>query len=116
MDLLAGMLLPSGNDAATALAEATGGAFEAPGADEPLFGCVCVCARPRVRARQFVCPAHAASSAGPHYAAPDPLQPEHPVCRFVAEMNRQARSCGMDSTVFANPHGLSHERHTSCAR
>ena len=35
--------------------------------------------------------------------------------RFVAEMNRTTAALGMAATTFANPHGLMHPQHTSCA-
>ncbi len=70
------MLLPSGNDAAVALAERFGGRFNPPetGADT-----------------------------------------SDPVIRFVAEMNRRAKTLGMNDTRFCNPHGLPAEGHQSTA-
>jgi D-alanyl-D-alanine carboxypeptidase len=40
----------------------------------------------------------------------------HPVSRFVAHMNREARRIGMPSTFFCNPHGLTTGQDYSCAR
>ncbi|WP_165235290.1 peptidoglycan-binding protein [Aquisphaera insulae] len=76
-ELLYGLMLPSGNDAATAFAEHFGGRFAPP-----------------------------ESSPGES----DPLP------RFVAEMNRVARSLGMEHTRFANPHGLPAKDHHASAR
>ena len=91
LDLLHGMLLPSGNDAATALAEYYGLICE------PLSETEWI---PLVKA--------------PHYDAiwtrTDPLS-----C-FTAEMNRTAKALGCNDTIFANPHGMVHITHKSCAR
>jgi len=76
-ELLYGLLLPSGNDAATAFAEHFGARFAPP-------------------------------EASPGEA--DPL------ARFVAEMNRTARSIGLAETHFANPHGLPAKDHHASAR
>ena len=90
-ELLHGLMLPSGNDAAVALAEALG----------PL------CAP--VSEAQWVPYAPA-----PHYNAPE-LHRTHAVSRFTAEMNRAAAALGMRGTAFANPHGLTHAQHCSTA-
>lgn len=63
-DLLYGLLLPSGNDAAIALAEHFGGRFAAEGKDDDA------------------------------------------VARFVAEMNRTAKTLKMGETKYFDPHGL----------
>jgi D-alanyl-D-alanine carboxypeptidase len=34
---------------------------------------------------------------------------------FIQEMNRYARALGLESTNFANPHGLSHKNNKSTA-
>lgn len=91
LDLLHGMMLPSGNDAATALAEC--------------FGCMCA----PVPAEQWLPHARA-----PHYDSA--WDRNDPLSRFTAEMNRAASQLKMNSTVFANPHGLVHPSHKSCAR
>lgn len=91
LEMLHGMMLPSGNDAATALAEAYGPYCVPESEDEW---------RPFERA--------------PYYETQD-WQRTDAVSRFVAEMNRTALALGMASTVFANPHGLVHMRHKSCA-
>jgi hypothetical protein len=90
-DMLHGMMLPSGNDAATALAEHYGPycAPEAEAAWEP-FG----------RAAHYAC---------------EHWERTHPVARFVAEMNRAAAALGMRHTRFSNPHGLVHVRDHSTA-
>lgn len=90
-DLLFGAMLPSGNDAATALAEHFGRYCE-PDAE--------VTWRPFERA--------------PHYPA-HTWERTDPLSRFVAEMNRAAAALGMSQTVCANPHGLVHARASSCA-
>jgi D-alanyl-D-alanine carboxypeptidase (penicillin-binding protein 5/6) len=41
---------------------------------------------------------------------------DDPLVRFVAEMNRTAKSLGMNSTCYKNPHGLTSEGHESTAR
>lgn len=93
-ELLYGLMLPSGNDAATAFAEhfnerlgKKGGAPQAGG------------------------PAAEA-------ALPDPTGAEgtaHPTGRFIEEMNRQAKSLGMENTNYENPHGLPAKGHQSTA-
>eukprot|EP00753_Platysulcus_tardus_P006223 PLAT14035.1.p1 GENE.PLAT14035.1~~PLAT14035.1.p1 ORF type:complete len:857 (+),score=463.87 PLAT14035.1:251-2821(+) len=88
--LLLGMMLPSGNDAATALAETFGTHFEPPGEGEELPG------------------------SGPHY---DGKWDRHDALScFVAEMNRHAAALGMTATRFVNPTGLMHRLHRSSAR
>jgi len=84
-DLLYGMMLPSGNDAAAALAEYVGDMFEPP-------------------------PTSAAPSTTYARKARD-----HPHTRFVHEMNREAARLGLSLTRFGNPHGLSDTRQQSCA-
>jgi D-alanyl-D-alanine carboxypeptidase (penicillin-binding protein 5/6) len=74
--LLYGLLLPSGNDAAVALAE------------------------------------HCGSLCEPVESAPNATSE----ARFIAEMNRQAKSLSLADTHFANPHGLPADRHRSSAR
>lgn len=76
-ELLYGLMLPSGNDAATALAEHFGPRFDPPDG-----------------------------------SADDEANPS---ARFVAEMNRTARSLGMTRTRFANPHGLPARGHHASA-
>ena len=73
-EMLYGLLLPSGNDAAVVLAEHFGNRFEA-------------------------------EAPGQGKAA-----------RFIAEMNRTAKSLGMIDTKFMNPHGLPDRKHVSSAR
>jgi D-alanyl-D-alanine carboxypeptidase len=90
-DMLHGMMLPSGNDAATALAEHYG-PHCAPEAEETW--------EPFGRAAHYACG---------HWDR------THPVSRFVAEMNRAAAALGMRHTRFSNPHGLVHVRDHSTA-
>ncbi len=71
-ELLYGLMLPSGNDAATAFAE--------------------------------------------HFGTAIPMtdgQPSEPAERFIALMNTTAAELKMDSTRYANPHGLTHKDHKS---
>ena len=75
-ELLYGLMLPSGNDAATALAEHVGPRFKPNG---------------------------------------DSKDAERPLARFIAEMNRAARTLGMKQTHYANPHGLPDNAHLSTA-
>lgn len=41
--------------------------------------------------------------------------PQDPLERFIAEMNREAGRLGMASTVYSNTHGLTEEAHLSTA-
>ena len=84
-ELLYGLLLPSGNDAANALAEHFGGRFQ-----KPPKGMV-----------------------WPHTTRPR-SKPEAWFC-FVAEMDRSARAMGMKDTQFWNPHGLDCKGHRTTA-
>src|SRR5690606_18509502 len=84
-ELLYALLLPSGNDAANALAEHFGPRFDPPAApEEPRWS------------------EHRAGS-GPGWV------------RFVAEMNRRAAALELDRTHYRNPHGLDAQGHVSCA-
>ncbi|MHC4514468.1 MAG: D-alanyl-D-alanine carboxypeptidase family protein [Planctomycetota bacterium] len=85
-ELLYGLLLPSGNDAANALAEHFGGRFQKP----PKTMVWPVATRPRQKPKAWF--------------------------RFVAEMNRTARALGMKDTRYWNPHGLDCKGHRSTAR
>lgn len=85
-ELLYGLLLPSGNDAANALAEHFGARFE-----KPAKGVVWpVTTRPRPKPKAWF--------------------------RFVAEMNRAAQELGMKHTRYWNPHGLDCTGHHSTAQ
>ena len=85
-DILYGLLLPSGNDAANAIAEHFGPRLQKP--SKP--GEVPWNARSAGRSKEWV--------------------------NFVAEMNRQARKLGLKNTRFVNPHGLDSKAHYSSAR
>jgi hypothetical protein len=85
-DLLHGLMLPSGNDAALALAEALGGLCAPPPAD-----------------------AWAPWAPAAHYDAPA-LTRDEPVSRFVEEMNKAARALGLTATRFVNPSGCARRR------
>ena len=91
-ELLHAMMLPSGNDAAVALAEAVG-VLCAPEAEGEWCG---------------------PWAAAEHYDARSYTR-DCPFARFVAEMNRTARALGLRSTHFVNPHGLMHPAHASTA-
>jgi D-alanyl-D-alanine carboxypeptidase len=91
-ELLHAMMLPSGNDAAVALAEAVG-VLCAPEAEGEWRG---------------------PWAAAEHYDARS-YKRDCPFSRFVAEMNRTARALGLRSTHFVNPHGLMHPAHASTA-
>ena len=43
------------------------------------------------------------------------MQSDQPMKYFLQEMNRYARAFGLDSTNYANPHGLSHKNNKSTA-
>jgi D-alanyl-D-alanine carboxypeptidase (penicillin-binding protein 5/6) len=89
-ELLYGLMLPSGNDASTALAEHFGARFE---------------------------PAEVAvGSNGDGSADGDTEDAVDPHDRFVAEMNREAARLGMADTHYENPHGLTARGHRSTAR
>lgn len=85
-ELLYGLLLPSGNDAANALAEHFGERFEKP----PKEMVWPVTTRPRPKPEAWY--------------------------RFVAEMNRVAAALGMKDTRYWNPHGLDCSGHHTSAR
>ena len=87
-EALYGLMLPSGNDAAVALAEHFGGRFD-PAPPPP---------------------------ADPQSTTPPAPVDDSPYGRFVAEMNRTAAALGMTDTQYANPHGLTDKRHLSSAR
>ncbi len=86
-ELLYGLLLPSGNDAANALAEHFGSRFQKP-------------------PKSMVWPVDTR-----------PRQKKKPEAwfRFIAEMNRTARALGMKDTCYWNPHGLDCKGHLSTA-
>jgi D-alanyl-D-alanine carboxypeptidase (penicillin-binding protein 5/6) len=88
-DLLYGILLPSGTDAALAAARTVGAAL--------LAG------------------AEAGSDSG-RPAGSDSGRPGDPVARFVQEMNGRAARLGLANTQFRNPHGNDAEGHYSSAR
>uniref|UniRef100_A0A7C2NWC0 beta-lactamase n=1 Tax=Schlesneria paludicola TaxID=360056 RepID=A0A7C2NWC0_9PLAN len=50
---------------------------------------------------------------GDRFAPPDGQTEATPLERFVAEMNRTAKSLGMTRTTYVNPHGLTHADHHS---
>lgn len=90
-ELLYGLMLPSGNDAATAFAEffnnRVGSAHQ---------------------------PASGTSGGGGNNG--QVADTPHPTTDFIAEMNRQAALLGMSDTHYENPHGLPAKDHQSSAR
>jgi D-alanyl-D-alanine carboxypeptidase (penicillin-binding protein 5/6) len=100
-ELLYGLMLPSGNDAATALAEHFGRRMEPEGGmakdHEP--------AKPADKP-----PLPSGERAGVRGEVRDDA-----LARFVAQMNRTAKKLGMERTRYANPHGLTAQGHVSSA-
>lgn len=94
-DMLHGLMLPSGNDAAFALAEHFGRIlfFQS---DEY---------KDRMRAQENF-----------KAAFKEEITCKTPVKYFIREMNRYARDIGLSDTIFANPHGLMHKYNRSTAR
>lgn len=86
-ELIYGLMLPSGNDAAVALAEHFGDRFAPPERDN--------------------------TSGGASGDTKD--KPIDAVARFISEMNRHAAALGMTHSHFENPHGLTAESHRSSA-
>ncbi|MBW3542534.1 MAG: serine hydrolase [Planctomycetes bacterium] len=98
-EVLYGLLLPSGNDAAVALAEHFGDRVhvgDTAGASG--IGTEDAVEAPRPNGRQ------------------NPLPPLDERDRFVAAMNRAAGRLGLHETRFANPHGLTAKEHRASAR
>lgn len=93
-ELLYGLLLPSGNDAAVALAEHFGAR---------------VAAEPAAAAQDADAQTTDREDAEKHADASDPL------LQFVQEMNNAAQSLQMQDTSYRNPHGLTQEGHHSTA-
>lgn len=81
-DALKGLMVPSGNDAAIAIAETVGAPIleEAQKSGEALYN--------------------------PDGSTVVPSDDEAPLQAFVAKMNEKAAELGCENTVFANPHGL----------
>lgn len=86
-DVLFGLLLPSGNDAAVALAEHVGLRLPPVAADDP---------------KPDAAPRNGTRSKG-----------EEAVARFVQEMNRRAARLEMKGTTYLDPHGNSRNRSTA---
>ena len=94
-DLLHGMMLPSGNDAAYVIAEHFGHTLFYR-SDEY---------RDQLQAKENM-----------NETDIDQIKCKNPVRFFIREMNRFARELGLADTVFANSHGLSHKYNRSNAR
>jgi D-alanyl-D-alanine carboxypeptidase (penicillin-binding protein 5/6) len=90
-ELLYGLMLPSGNDAAVALGEHFGQRFQTDNISV------------------------AADNGKPQAAEQDDEEVDSLQC-FIDEMNRTAAEIGMKSTHFDNPHGLPTESHRTTAR
>ena len=103
-DLLFATMLPSGNDAAFALAEYVGDSFSLPDAGERIL---------TSRAAQGTAAALALTKTARHPLSAFPS--DHPHHRFIAEMNREAIRLGLRVTRFGNVHGLADARQQSCA-
>lgn len=86
LDLLHGVMLPSGNDAAVAVAESLG-----------------KCMLDELRAKNEQNP-----------DAQIKL-PKTPIWCFINQMNQRAKELGMNDTRFLNPHGLTYKENTSTA-
>ena len=94
-DLLHGLMLPSGNDAAFALAEHFG---------RLLF----------YQSEEYNNLVH--SKENSKISNPQQIICKSPVRYFVREMNKSAREIGLKDTIFANSHGLMHKYNRSTAR
>jgi serine-type D-Ala-D-Ala carboxypeptidase (penicillin-binding protein 5/6) len=94
-ELLLGLMLPSGNDAAAMLAEHFGPRLSA--------------------ASSSVVPGSGAATVSPPAAShgSTPAVGAEAERQFVAAMNRTAAELGMTSTKYQNPHGLTHTEHKS---
>jgi serine-type D-Ala-D-Ala carboxypeptidase (penicillin-binding protein 5/6) len=103
-DLLYGLLLPSGNDAATAFAEHFGPRFPAPANPAPAPGGNGAARgdRPRQTPQPSV----------ENGQKRNPVPREAAADAFVARMNREAEALGMAQTRYFDPHGLG-RNHTS---
>lgn len=84
-ELLYGLMLPSGNDAAVALAEHFGNRF----------------------------PSDPEQRAAGGDGADSKVTGSDPIAGFVDQMNRTAKALGMTQTNYSNPHGLTAEHHLS---
>mmetsp|Transcript_1840 Transcript_1840/g.1729 ORF Transcript_1840/g.1729 Transcript_1840/m.1729 type:complete len:197 (-) Transcript_1840:488-1078(-) len=91
-DLLYGLMLPSGNDAAYCLAER--------------FGHYLYFESEEFKLRCDRAPENLKSK----------IEIKNPVRYFLREMNRTAKELGMTNTHFANPHGLINKYNRSTAR
>ena len=122
-DLLHGLMLPSGNDAATVLAEHFGQyLFEVAtryknnkAANNQTSGA----AGGNQQNQSGAGGAGGAGQTSVGGAAGDDnqrrMQSDQPMKYFLQEMNRYARALGLESTNYANPHGLSHKNNKSTA-
>lgn len=95
-ELLFGLLLPSGNDAAVALAEHFGGRVQVAAATQPSNE-------------------PTGTTTGTTTSTETPTSDQVAYERFVAGMNFRAAELGMHDSHFSNPHGLSDAAHLSSA-
>jgi D-alanyl-D-alanine carboxypeptidase (penicillin-binding protein 5/6) len=100
-ELLYGLLLPSGNDAAVAFAEHFGPRFKKASGGRGTAGAA---GGPPEASR--------GQEPGARGQVPETENPARP---FVAEMNRRAAALGMADTHYENPHGLTANGHKSTA-
>ena len=115
-DLLHGLMLPSGNDAAICLAEHFG---------QYLFE-VATRYKNNKQQQQMNQQQNATGATNNTTNAPNATQDptaqqdnqrrmasDQPIKYFLQEMNRYARALGLENTNYANPHGLSHKNNKS---
>ena len=128
-DLLHGLMLPSGNDAAITLAEHFGQyLFEvatryknskAGGQGQPQNSSTLNGASGNQGAAGGNANGVGGSGIGQGGGADAEnqrrMQSDQPMKYFLQEMNRYARALGLESTNYANPHGLSHKNNKSTA-
>lgn len=123
-DLLHGLMLPSGNDAAITLAEhfgqylfevatryknsKTGGQGGAQGGQSGNNAAGSAAAN--IGAGTVI-----GQGGGTDAENQRRMQSDQPMKYFLQEMNRYARALGLESTNYANPHGLSHKNNKSTA-
>lgn len=103
-DLLHGLMLPSGNDAAVCLSENFG---------EYLYEVSLI----RIKATNAANAANGNNNDTTTANTNDDKRrpPKDPARYFILEMNRYARALKLDNTVYANPHGLSNINNKSTA-
>ena len=116
-DLLHGLMLPSGNDAAVTLAEHFGHYLYEVATKYKNGNKI-----EKDTTAQVSQPEKDNNGADNHHQNASNnnqnarrMQSDQPMKYFLQEMNRYARAFGLDSTNYANPHGLSHKNNKSTA-